>query len=101
MALAKDAGQRTEIEWEKYDSQATVFSDEPAIVGRLLRHPFFEAEQVIESDGEPVAVEGEFPIAAVKLCSFERKDGGHANILALNDRDKREYVRENLQEETS
>lgn len=91
---AKDAGQRTEIEWQRYDSRARIFSDEPAIVGRLLRHPLFEDEQVIESDGDPIAVEGTFPISAVKLCSLQRKSGAHSSILAHDATKKREYVKE-------
>lgn len=99
MAVAHDADRGTEIEWEKYDSRAHVFSDEAAIARRLLRHPLFEADQVLESDGEPIAVEGTFPIRAVKLCSFQRSRAGHSQIVPYDTQQKREYVRENMMED--
>lgn len=81
---AKDADKRTEIEWQRYDDRATVFSDEEAIVRRLLRHPLFESEQVLESDGEPIAVQGNFPVAAVRLGTFQRYNKGHARVLPFD-----------------
>jgi hypothetical protein len=98
MPLASDASQKTEINWGKYDSRAVVFSDEPAIARRLLRHPLFEADQVLESDDEVIAVEGTFPVRAVKLCLYQRESTGHAHVLAFDGEQKRDYVEEHMRE---
>ena len=98
MALAKDANKTTRIEWERYDSRATVFSDELSIVRRLLRHPLFEADQVLRSGGDPIAVEGTFPIAAIRLQCFTRKSTGHAAVLPKDAAERREYALEHYED---
>lgn len=96
--MAKDADQQTRIEWSRYDSRAHIYSDEQSIVRRLLRHPLFEADQVLESEEDARAVEGTFPIPALKFCAFKREGTSHAKVLPYDARQKREYVEENMME---
>lgn len=91
---AKDADQLTKIDWTRYDDRALVFSDERSIARRLLRHPLFEPEQVLKSDGDPVAVEGLFPVRALQFRCFKRQATAHAEVVPYDAEEKRRYAQE-------
>lgn len=87
----------TIIKWSKGDREATIFTDTGSLTRRLLRHPLFETEWIRVntanawgrkmslteySQGRITAINGQFPIGAVKLQSASRSDSAICKVIS-------------------
>lgn len=91
------AERQTTINFGKPDDRASVFTEEPALIRRLLRNPYAEVTEIRvlrddesvryihpeDYDGEPVvALDGYIPISVLTIKSEPRTHEHHSQVVS-------------------